>query len=63
MVANDAAHVLVKQTKIFNSLVQEEILGGGAFQKKKLKHINSRHLALASNCIAFVLDQLPFFKS
>jgi len=29
---------------VFNSLVCDEILGGAAFNKKKIKHITSKHL-------------------
>ena len=58
----------------------DEILGGAAFQKKKIKHITSKHLgkfishsftflcfncftALASNCVSFIIDEVPFVQS
>ena len=35
---------LMELIQIFNSLVCDEILGGSAYQKKKLKNITSKHL-------------------
>ena len=54
---------MVELIQVFNSLVADEILGGAAFNKKKIKHITSKHLALASNCISFIIDEVPFIKS
>lgn len=42
--AADVGIKLMELIQIFNSLVCEEILGGAAFQKKKIKHITSKHL-------------------
>ena len=77
--AADVSLKLVETIQAFNSLVCDEILGGAAFNKKKIKHITSKHLgklirpllstltkpgfflvALASNCISFVIDEVPF---
>jgi len=61
--AADAGHKAIEIIQVFNSLVADEILGGAAFQKKKIKHITSKHLALASNCVSFVIDEVPFIQS
>ena len=42
--APEAGLKVVELIQIFNSLVADEILGGAAFQKKKIKHITSKHL-------------------
>ena len=42
--AADASLKLLELIQMYNSLVCEEILGGAAFQKKKIKHITSKHL-------------------
>ena len=42
--ASDVGIKLMDFIKLFNSLVCDEILGGAAFQKKKIKHITSKHL-------------------
>ena len=42
--------------KLFNSLVCDEILGGAAFQKKKIKHITSKHLG---KCLCVGLSASP----
>ena len=42
--AADVSLKLVETIQAFNSLVCDEILGGAAFNKKKIKHITSKHL-------------------
>lgn len=61
--ASEAGIKAVELIQVLNSLVADEILGGSAFNKKKIKHITSKHLALASNCISFIIDEVPFIKS
>ena len=42
--AADASLRLVELIQVFNSLVCDEILGGAAFKRGKIKHITSKHL-------------------
>jgi len=42
--ASDASLKLIDLIQSFNSHVCDEILGGQAFNKKKIKHITSKHL-------------------
>jgi len=70
-----ACSKLLELIKIFNKITRDEILLSGAFDSKKLKSITAKHLckysiylinlsiALTSNCISFLLDQVPFIQS
>ena len=42
--AAEASLRLIELIQVFNSLVCDEILGGAAFKRNKIKHITSKHL-------------------
>ena len=58
-----AASCVCDLSNLYNQLVVHEILGSGAFQSKKLSFISAKDLALSSNCISFLVDELPYLRS
>ena len=54
--AADCAFKLIELIKKFNSLVCNEILGGEAFNKKKIKHITAKHLGKCQRTIVRLAD-------
>ncbi|KAF2201044.1 Vps54-domain-containing protein [Delitschia confertaspora ATCC 74209] len=48
--------------KCFNSRLCQLILGAGAMQSAGLKNINTKHLAIASQTLSFVIAILPYIR-
>lgn len=42
----------------FNSSLNSEVLECGAYKREKVKNITGRHLALSSNCVMLVLNEV-----
>eukprot|EP01132_Coremiostelium_polycephalum_P007405 gene7405-9100_t len=47
----------------FNVMTYQSILGAGARQQMKLKTITSKHLAITSQCLSFVIKFIPYLKT
>jgi len=58
--APEASAKLAEVSSLFNELVCDDILGTNAVTNNKIQHITAKHLSLASNCISFVVDEVPF---
>ncbi|KAI4687081.1 uncharacterized protein J4E84_005452 [Alternaria hordeiaustralica] len=48
--------------KLFNSRLCQLILGAGAMQSAGLKNINTKHLAIASQTLSFLVAILPYIR-
>ncbi|KAH8640984.1 Vps54-domain-containing protein [Alternaria alternata] len=48
--------------KLFNSRLCQLILGAGAMQSAGLKNINTKHLAIASQTLSFIIAILPYIR-
>ncbi|KAG9193240.1 hypothetical protein G6011_03275 [Alternaria panax] len=48
--------------KLFNSRLCQLILGAGAMQSAGLKNINTKHLAIASQTLSFIVAILPYIR-
>lgn len=48
--------------KLFNSRLCQLILGAGAIHSAGLKNINTKHLAIASQTLSFVIAILPYIR-
>jgi len=48
--------------KLFNSRLCQLILGAGAIHSAGLKNINTKHLAMASQTLSFVIAVLPYVR-
>lgn len=48
--------------KLFNSRLCQLILGAGAMHSAGLKNINTKHLAIASQTLSFVIAILPYIR-
>lgn len=49
--------------KVYNKQIQDQIIGCGAYHKKKVESITAKHLALSANCVRFMLKEvLPNFR-
>jgi len=42
----------------YNSSLNTEVLGCGAFKREKVANITARHLALSSNCLMMLLNEI-----
>ncbi|KAF3078809.1 hypothetical protein TWF706_003697 [Orbilia oligospora] len=58
----DVATSLIEFLKLFNSRVCQVILGAGATKSAGLKHITTKHLALASQALSIVIAVVPYLR-
>ncbi|KAK6352491.1 hypothetical protein TWF730_009316 [Orbilia blumenaviensis] len=58
----DVATSLVEFLKLFNSRVCQVILGAGATKSAGLKHITTKHLALASQALSIIIAVVPYLR-
>lgn len=42
----------------YNTSLNHEVLGCGAFKREKVSNITARHLALSSNCLMLLLNEI-----
>lgn len=42
----------------YNASLNTEVLGCGAFKREKVANITARHLALSSNCLMLLLNEI-----
>lgn len=54
--------ILLDYLKLFNSRSQQLILGAGATRSAGLKNITTKHLALASQALSFVISLTPYIR-
>ncbi|KAI1746528.1 Vps54-like protein-domain-containing protein [Xylaria castorea] len=60
--ASDISASLVAYLQLFNSRCTQLILGAGATRSAGLKNITTRHLALASQALAFISTLIPHVR-
>ncbi|KAI2643179.1 Vps54-domain-containing protein [Xylaria nigripes] len=60
--ASDISISLVAYLQLFNSRCTQLILGAGATRSAGLKNITTRHLALASQALAFISTLIPYVR-
>ncbi|TEA22400.1 Vacuolar protein sorting-associated protein 54 [Colletotrichum sidae] len=60
--ATDVATSLITFLQLFNSRCTQLILGAGATRSAGLKNITTRHLALASQALSFVVTLIPHIR-
>lgn len=53
---------LCEYIKLFNSRLCQLILGAGAMHSAGLKNINTKHLAIASQTLSFIVAILPYIR-
>ncbi|KAI9822654.1 MAG: hypothetical protein M1827_000373 [Pycnora praestabilis] len=53
---------LLDYLKLFNSRSSQLILGAGATRTAGLKNITTKHLALASQALSFIIDLIPYIR-
>jgi vacuolar protein sorting-associated protein 54 len=53
---------LCEYIKLFNSRLCQLILGAGAMHSAGLKNINTKHLAIASQTLSFIIAVLPYIR-
>ncbi|KAF3932995.1 hypothetical protein ABW20_dc0104522 [Dactylellina cionopaga] len=58
----DVAGNMLEFLKLFNSRVCQVILGAGATKSAGLKHITTKHLALASQALSIVVAVIPYIR-
>lgn len=62
-IASEVSTALIDYLKFFNSKSCQFILGAGAIRSSaKLKFINTKHLALASQALSFVITLIPYIR-
>ncbi|KAI0871319.1 Vps54-like protein-domain-containing protein [Hypoxylon argillaceum] len=61
-VASDISASLISYLQLFNSRCTQLILGAGATKSAGLKNITTRHLALASQALAFISTLIPHVR-
>ncbi|KAI1391432.1 putative GARP complex component [Hypoxylon trugodes] len=60
--ASDVSSSLIAYLQLFNSRCTQLILGAGATKSAGLKNITTRHLALASQALAFISTLIPHVR-
>ncbi|KAI0851578.1 Vps54-domain-containing protein [Daldinia vernicosa] len=60
--ASDVSSSLIGYLQLFNSRCTQLILGAGATRSAGLKNITTRHLALASQALAFISTLIPHVR-
>ncbi|KAM0333003.1 hypothetical protein ACHAQA_001660 [Verticillium albo-atrum] len=58
----DVATSLIAYLHLFNSRCTQLILGAGATKSAGLKNITTRHLALASQALSFIVTLIPYIR-
>ena len=58
----DIGHSLLECLKLFNSRSSQLILGAGATRSAGLKNITTKHLALASQALSFIIAIIPYIR-
>ncbi|KAF2675682.1 Vps54-domain-containing protein [Lentithecium fluviatile CBS 122367] len=58
----EVSTTLCDYIKLFNSRLCQLILGAGAMHSAGLKNINTKHLAIASQTLSFVIAILPYIR-
>lgn len=59
---SEISTVMCDYIKLFNSRLCQLILGAGAMHSAGLKNINTKHLAIASQTLSFVIALLPYLR-
>ncbi|KAF2179860.1 Vps54-domain-containing protein [Zopfia rhizophila CBS 207.26] len=59
---SEVSSALCDYLKLFNSRLCQLILGAGAMHSAGLKNINTKHLAIASQTLSFVIAILPYIR-
>ncbi|KAK7188964.1 GARP complex component [Paraphaeosphaeria sporulosa] len=59
---SEISAVLCDYIKLFNSRLCQLILGAGAMHSAGLKNINTKHLAIASQTLSFIIALLPYLR-
>ena len=60
--SQDMATSLTETLKLFNSRTSQLILGAGATRSAGLKNITTKHLALSSQALSFVIALIPYIR-
>ena len=58
----DTAAGLLECLKLFNSRANQLILGAGATRSAGLKNITTKHLALSSQALSFIIALMPYIR-
>lgn len=61
-VIQDIAPSLLESLKLFNSRSSQLILGAGATRSAGLKNITTKHLALSSQALSFIIALVPYIR-
>jgi vacuolar protein sorting-associated protein 54 len=59
---SEVSSSLCEYIKLFNSRLCQLILGAGAMHSAGLKNINTKHLAIASQTLSFIIAILPYIR-
>ncbi|ETI24740.1 hypothetical protein G647_04110 [Cladophialophora carrionii CBS 160.54] len=60
--SHDIATSLLESLKLFNSRSSQLILGAGATRSAGLKNITTKHLALSSQALSFIVALIPYVR-
>lgn len=60
--SQDVATAMTETLKLFNSRTSQLILGAGATKSAGLKNITTKHLALSSQALSFVIALIPYVR-
>ncbi|OAL28497.1 hypothetical protein AYO20_09445 [Fonsecaea nubica] len=60
--SNEVAMSLLESLKLFNSRSSQLILGAGATRSAGLKNITTKHLALSSQGLSFIVALIPYVR-
>ena len=61
-VTSDISTAMLDYLKLFNSRTTQLILGAGATRSAGLKNITTKHLALASQVLSFLITLVPYIR-
>ncbi|KAF1918870.1 Vps54-like protein-domain-containing protein [Ampelomyces quisqualis] len=61
-ITSEVSGSLCEYIKLFNSRLCQLILGAGAMHSAGLKNINTKHLAIASQTLSFVIAIMPYIR-
>ncbi|KAI9731914.1 MAG: hypothetical protein M1834_004365 [Cirrosporium novae-zelandiae] len=59
---SEITYSLIEYLKLFNSRSSQLILGAGATRSAGLKNITTKHLALASQALSFIVALIPYIR-
>ncbi|EXJ94030.1 hypothetical protein A1O1_02423 [Capronia coronata CBS 617.96] len=60
--SHDVATLFLESLKLFNSRSSQLILGAGATRSAGLKNITTKHLALSSQALSFIVALIPYVR-